>query len=277
MRIKFLAAFVTLLIYGGFFFYADYISNRTAINYLNEQLTNVKLAFAGMGRSHEMISDAEELPTEVEEKKKRPKKSGSKKQSKRSTASHQTSTVHGGNRTQTHTTSSPSYSNAIQGQVIDSYNGVPVYYNKSMRNTDGRNVTADGYNLGLRWQCVEYVKRYYYERFGHKMPNAYGNAKELFQHGLRDGGYNSKRALLQYNNPSRSKPQREDILVFRGYDGNPFGHVCIISQVHDQYIEIVQQNVGTDTRGTYPLNYDGQHWSIGQEYIVGWLRMERGA
>ncbi len=49
------------------------------------------------------------------------------------------------------------------GQQIDSLNGVYVYYNGSIDNVIGRNTTADGYNLGLKYQCVEFVKRYYYE------------------------------------------------------------------------------------------------------------------
>jgi hypothetical protein len=49
------------------------------------------------------------------------------------------------------------------GQQIDSLNGVSVFYNGSFGNISGRNITKDGYNLGLKYQCVEFVKRYYYE------------------------------------------------------------------------------------------------------------------
>lgn len=66
------------------------------------------------------------------------------------------------------------------GQKLDSLNGVYVYYNGGVNNITERNKTADGYNLGLKYQCVEFVKRYYYERFNHKMPDAYGHAKDFF-------------------------------------------------------------------------------------------------
>ncbi len=46
------------------------------------------------------------------------------------------------------------------GQKIDSLNGVIVYYNGGVDNVVQRN-TSDGYNLGLRYQCVEFVKRYF--------------------------------------------------------------------------------------------------------------------
>ena len=53
------------------------------------------------------------------------------------------------------------------GQQIDSLNGVYVYYNGRADNVIGRNTTADGHNLGLKYQCVEFVKRYYYEKLNH--------------------------------------------------------------------------------------------------------------
>lgn len=66
------------------------------------------------------------------------------------------------------------------GMVVDEFNGVKVYYNGSISNVSGRNVAKDGYSLGLKYQCVEFIKRYYYERFNHKMPDSYGHAKDFF-------------------------------------------------------------------------------------------------
>ena len=65
------------------------------------------------------------------------------------------------------------------GQVVDQFNGVNVYYNGQISHVSGRNLTKDGYNLGQKYQCVEFIKRYYYERFKHKMPDSYGHAKDF--------------------------------------------------------------------------------------------------
>ncbi|SUD83261.1 Uncharacterised protein [Stutzerimonas stutzeri] len=54
----------------------------------------------------------------------------------------------------------------------------------------GGNLSKDGYNLGLRYQCVEFVKRYYFERHGHRMPDTYGHAKSFFDPSLGDGALN---------------------------------------------------------------------------------------
>ena len=102
------------------------------------------------------------------------------------------------------------------GKKIDSFNNVSVYYNGNPKNVNGRNLTKDGYNLGLNYQCVEFVKRYYYEHYNHKMPDAYGHAKDFFDSKVKDGDLNSKRNLIQYTNPSKNKPKVGDLVIFSG-------------------------------------------------------------
>lgn len=83
------------------------------------------------------------------------------------------------------------------GEQLDELNGVAIYYNGGVNTVQGRNLTQDGYNLGLRYQCVEFVKRYYFERHGHRMPDTYGHAKDFFDPRVGDGGMNARRAMLQ--------------------------------------------------------------------------------
>lgn len=82
------------------------------------------------------------------------------------------------------------------GQRIDSLNGVFVYYNGGVDHVSERNTTTDGYNIGLKYQCVEFVKRYYYEHLNHKMPDSYGHAKDFFDNTVTDGQLNKKRNLI---------------------------------------------------------------------------------
>lgn len=82
------------------------------------------------------------------------------------------------------------------GTKIDELNGVNVYFNGLMTVSHGRNLSEDGYNIGMKWQCVEFVKRYYLEMYNHKMPNTYGNAKEFYDKSLKDGEINIKRNLI---------------------------------------------------------------------------------
>ncbi|MDW5290896.1 hypothetical protein [Formosa sp. PL04] len=62
-----------------------------------------------------------------------------------------------------------------------------------MGHVSGRNTTPDGYNLGLKYQCVEFVKGYYYEHYNHKMPDSYGHAKSFFNSGIKDGKRRNQR------------------------------------------------------------------------------------
>jgi surface antigen len=160
------------------------------------------------------------------------------------------------------------------GVPVDSLNGVLVYYNGNVGHVEGRNVAKDGYNLGLKYQCVEFVKRYYYEHLKHKMPDSYGHAKDFFDPAINDGKRNDKRGLIQFKNPSSSKPVVDDLIIFSATNSNPYGHVAIIARVNDREIEIIQQNPGAfnSSRATFSLSMDGGKWRVGNERTLGWLR-----
>ena len=162
------------------------------------------------------------------------------------------------------------------GDKLDSLNGVMVYYNGSVSNSGKRNVSMDGYNIGMQYQCVEFVKRYYYEYYHHKMPDSYGNAKDFFDNTLTDGVYNGKRNLLQYRNGSKVKPQQGDLVVMDATSFNPYGHVAIVSNVTNNRVEIIQQNPGPAalSRVKYDLQLRKNLWHIDNARLLGWLRMK---
>lgn len=162
------------------------------------------------------------------------------------------------------------------GEEIDSLDGVTVYFNGGVNNVEERNV-AGTYNLGLKYQCVEFVKRYYYQHYGHKMPDAYGHAKSFFDPAIADGKYNAQRDLFQYANPSAKRPEKGDLLVFGASWFNPYGHVAIISEVQENSIEIIQQNAGpfSSSRENFELILDKEgKWEIFERRVLGWLRKE---
>ncbi|MTI30864.1 CHAP domain-containing protein [Xanthovirga aplysinae] len=162
----------------------------------------------------------------------------------------------------------------IVGQQIDSLNGVLIYYNGGVGNVTGRNTTKEGYNLGLKFQCVEFVKRYYYEYLNHKMPDSYGRAKDFYDKNLKDGQTNMRRNLIQFSNPSQTKPKVDDLLIFGGTVFNKYGHVAIISNVTEDEIEIIQQNPGPfgKSRETFAIEKQNDKWTFKNDRILGWLR-----
>lgn len=160
------------------------------------------------------------------------------------------------------------------GQILDSLDGVYVYYNGGIDNIEDRNVTKDGYNIGLKYQCVEFVKRYYYQKYDHKMPDSYGNAKDFFDPKVKDGELNKKRNLLQFANPSFSLPNVGDLLILDGHPGNPYGHVAIVSNVYDGALEVIQQNPGPfeSSRALFSYGDEGNKYKIENKRVLGWLR-----
>ena len=162
------------------------------------------------------------------------------------------------------------------GQPLDSLNNVVVYYNGGVDNNSGRNTSADNYNIGIKYQCVEFVKRYYYQHLKHKMPDAFGNAKDFFDKEVADGELNKKRNLIQCKNGSKTKPKPDDLLIFSGSTFNKYGHVAIISSVSDNEIEIIQQNPGPfgKSRDNIKLKNIDNLWTLDNDRILGWLRKE---
>jgi hypothetical protein len=160
------------------------------------------------------------------------------------------------------------------GQPIDSLNGVVVYYNGPISNVSGRNTARDGYNIGQKYQCVEFVKRYYYEYLNHKMPDSYGHAKDFFNPNVADGKLNKQRNLMQYTNGSKSKPMANDLMVM---GGGSHGHVFIVSKVFDDEVEIIQQNPGpgVSSRDRIALKYEDKKWYVKSSRVLGWLRKKK--
>ncbi|MDP3847708.1 MAG: CHAP domain-containing protein [Pseudomonas sp.] len=164
----------------------------------------------------------------------------------------------------------------VVGDPLDELNGVVIYYNGGVNTTRGRNLSSDGYNLGMRYQCVEFVKRYYFERYDHRMPDTFGHAKDFFDSLLADSELNSKRAMRQFTNGSAEQPQPDDLLVFGPWLFNRYGHVAIIARIDAASIEIAQQNPGPygSSREHLPLVQREGRWFIEHPRVLGWLRLQ---
>lgn len=137
------------------------------------------------------------------------------------------------------------------GDSIGSLNGVIVYLNSGgMMSCNGeRNLSINGYSYGIKWQCVEFVRRYYYDYLDHRMPSRYGHASHYFRDAIASGSINSERNLLQYHNGD-IRPQKDDILVWSG----TYGHVAIVTNVTDTTVSIIAQNVGENCMEILSLN-----------------------
>lgn len=160
---------------------------------------------------------------------------------------------------------------------IDAYKDVAVYDNGPDRTLSQgpHHCPNTGYYFGQKWQCVEFVKRFYHQALGHAMPNVWGHAKSFFDPQLPSGTLNSKRGLIQFCNAADEPPRADDLLVFTD---TYHGHVSIITQVHADWIETIQQNNGGVTRERLSLAVVDDTWTLaGARVPAGWLRLpEKG-
>lgn len=158
------------------------------------------------------------------------------------------------------------------GTETDSFRNVPVFDNGPLKDiSHGRHYSNNGYYFGQKWQCVEFVKRFYYQVLNHEMPDVWGHAKDYFDADLGQGEFNSRRNLIQLKNGGNANPASEDIVVF---SDTQFGHLGIITKVNSVSVEIVQQNIIGRPRQVFKLARENERFFISSPRIPdGWLRI----
>jgi surface antigen len=158
------------------------------------------------------------------------------------------------------------------GKVTDTYQGISIYNNGQDSSIEhGISKSKDGYVYGYKWQCVEFVNRFYHDKLGINISGG-GNAKDYFDSKINNGELNNTRMLLQFKNGEGDKPKVNDIIVF---NIGQYGHLGIVSKVGDDYIEIVQQNVHGKSRDNLYITYKDDKPIIGAgRGVLGWLRKD---
>lgn len=155
------------------------------------------------------------------------------------------------------------------GVMVDSYKGVAIYDNGPLAfKSHGRHYSASGYYWGQKWQCVEFVKRFYDQAKGHQMPDVWGHAKDFFDPAVEQGGLNARRGLIQFRNGGNDAPAVDDLFVFDG----GYGHVAIVSEVGSNFVEMAQQNIYGHPRARLEMTATNGNFVVRPSNVLGWLR-----
>ena len=154
------------------------------------------------------------------------------------------------------------------GTISATFNGVSARQNCPI----GGDCTNFGYNsetginTGLKWQCVEYVNRYYKLVYGMnlKSTSIYGNAANYW-----NWSGHSTIGLTKYSNGGSTSPQIGDMIVSTA---NTYGHIAIVKNVTATTVEIIDQNFSsTSVRSlTRSGNNVGSFSSV--YAVAGWIR-----
>lgn len=164
------------------------------------------------------------------------------------------------------------------GSHVGSFNRVIAYSNCNTKCVECNNFCqelnyVDSLYVGIKWQCVEYVRRYYLLVYGLDLASKHrgdADANTWYDNAAKMG-------LSRYANGGSIKPQVGDILVS---DGGDCGHIAIVRSVLSNQICTIQQNFSNDSNDGeryLELNISGGKYTVGDfgsSYPVrGWLRI----
>ena len=160
------------------------------------------------------------------------------------------------------------------GDVIECHRNVPVFENGPNKDVShGRHFSNDEYYYGQKWQCVEFVKRYYCLSLNHKMPDVWGHAKNFFDTRVEHGALNARRDLIQYRNGGNIKPAIDDIIVF---SDTLYGHVAVVTDVNNDCIKVIQQNIEGKPRQVFRMKEESGLFQVfAPRTPDGWLRIPK--
>ena len=127
----------------------------------------------------------------------------------------------------------------VTGALSATFNNVAAYKNCPMgsSNTYG-NSYVNGVYVGKKWQCVEYVQRYYKVIYNMNIKPYFGNANTFWYNNLP-----SSSGLVKYLNGAVA-PQVGDILVSIS---SGVGHVAIVRGVSSSKVYIIDQNFSSSS------------------------------
>jgi hypothetical protein len=145
----------------------------------------------------------------------------------------------------------------VLGEVTITTVTLPIFSNgDSLFVSDQKTYDATGRYLGIAYHCVEFVRRYVYERHSINLAN-------FWHDGDADDWYTNRTTMpLQKVTLTDCKPG--DIVTFTG---EKTGHIAIVKEVSDEGLVIASQNL---TNSPLDLHTILDHQILtGQQPLVG--------
>ena len=143
---------------------------------------------------------------------------------------------------------------------------------------------VDGIFTGYKWQCVELARRYLLVNHGYVFDDV-AMAYDIFRlREVRVVADDSRLPLKSFRNGAKRRPEPGCMLIWN--EGGEFditGHVAIVTEVHDDQIRCIEQNVedkawgpGQSWSRELPVTIlaDGGYWidcSFDNAEILGWV------
>lgn len=186
-----------------------------------------------------------------------------------------------------HTDSSVSFGTIIgvaPGNVFSYSSDYDTADEKAFPNRNAFRSYYDGIYMGYKWQCVEFARRWLYINSG-VIFNDVAMAYEIFNlRSVREVASNSQLPLAAFKNGAQRRPEYGCLLIWdEGGDYEHTGHVAIITEVADEHICVVEQNMdfvpwpegqNYSRKLNAKVGPQGDYWIESNEHaetIIGWM------
>jgi hypothetical protein len=168
------------------------------------------------------------------------------------------------------------------GSVLGTADQVTAYSNCSAACVNPEPDTVNGIYTGIKWQCVEYARRWLLQHTGAVFADV-DIAADIWSRIDRLERVDGKGAipLVAHPNGDREAPEPGDLLIYASaYLGT--GHVAVITTVdlQSRTLAVAEQNYlnttwpGDHAREIELVVQDGRYWVL-DAYLLGWKHVAR--
>ena len=146
-------------------------------------------------------------------------------------------------------------------QGIDHY-GVVAYVNKGPHK--GEKNYVKGQYTGLKWECVEYARRWFIQMRGITFEDV-ATAEDLWK--LKTA--QKKSEILAFTNGKSENGKRMPpvgaLLIYRKTNKDPYGHVAVVVNVNRVTVDVAEQNYSLKKWKGY-----SRRVHMSEPNIIGW-------
>ena len=166
-------------------------------------------------------------------------------------------------------------------KALGEVNNVISYANNnSNKNNYVNNIYVNNIYTGLKWQCVEFARRYLIINYNitfNSIDNAYNIFDLPYFISLKN---NMIIPIRKYVNGSKTPPMKDSLLIWNRYYKNT-GHVAIITNIDNTTITIAEQNYnnnswnGNNYSRKLKIVFDNGMYYIASNNILGWINYDK--
>ena len=169
------------------------------------------------------------------------------------------------------------------GSLLGSYQGVNSFSNGHDHFYSRQQNYYNGLYTGIKYQCVEYARRWLQQSKGlnfHNVPHAADLWKLRYFERIVD---NKLVHLTTIENGNEFPPIEDSLLIWPRSSHNPYGHIAIITHVNLEqlFIRIAEQNLcnnywsGNYSRELKLEKNNGKYWIQDKDEPLGWIKIEQ--